>query len=248
MPMPWCRERVPRVAVAGHQAGREGGGPEPVARRDVADAGVGRVQARVQAAHEQPHARRRRCRAACGPRGARRVKPRSPPAGALVELVEREAGAVRRRRAAARRSTSRTSGREVVVREDASALDVAAEQGELDGCTQARAIGAGRRAPAARRPRAGGRRCCGPTPPPSAPRRNGRAREVGLHAEARRAPPRACAAPWPRQRRGRRPGARAAVVYQPGPAAEVDRDARPAVAAPKALGAPPVLAARRRAS
>ena len=72
-------------------------------------------------------------------------------------------------------------------------------------------------APAGRRRRAGGRRCCGPTPAASAPRRNGRAREVGLDAEARAAPPRACGAPWPGRASRATTGRPSAAVYQPGP-------------------------------
>ena len=55
MPTPWSTERVARVAVARHEAGGERGGPEAVPGPGEPDAGVGRVQARVEPADEQAH-------------------------------------------------------------------------------------------------------------------------------------------------------------------------------------------------
>ena len=67
MPRPWWRRAWSgsrsRLATPGGQRGR----PEAVAGAGEGDAGVGRVQARVEPAHQQAHAGRRRCRPACGP-------------------------------------------------------------------------------------------------------------------------------------------------------------------------------------
>jgi hypothetical protein len=46
---------IDRIAVVGDEPGGEGGGPEAVARSGETDTGVGRVDTRVQATHQQPH-------------------------------------------------------------------------------------------------------------------------------------------------------------------------------------------------
>ncbi len=101
---------VAGIAVAADEPGGECSGPEAVARRDEADAGVGRVHARVEAAHQQPHALGRRCRRAPGrgwPAPAVRLRRRAPP-------PRPPRGASRpppRRRSAAAAARWRTTGR-----------------------------------------------------------------------------------------------------------------------------------------
>ena len=211
-------EGVAGVAVAGDEPGREGGGPEAVAGGDVADPGVGGVHARVQPAHEQAHPGARRGPGASRPRVARTVKPWSP------DRPVRSSRSSSAKPAPWMTSRSRSSVQVENQRPGKSSSgkmprpsSLAAEERELDGCARRERIGAGRRARSGRRRRGGGRRCCGPSRPARAPRRNGRAEQVGLHAEGRRARPRGCAAPWRRAPSSATTGAPSAAVYQPGP-------------------------------
>src|SRR5437763_7124971 len=50
-------QRVPWVAIDCDETGGDGGRPEPVARSGEADAGIGRVEARVQSADQQTYVR-----------------------------------------------------------------------------------------------------------------------------------------------------------------------------------------------
>ena len=175
MPTPWwtsawrgsrSRDTSPAASAAGQN--RLPGG-------DVADPGVRRVEAGVQAAHEQPHPGADRV----GERAAARhadaeallVRVRVP----HLEVVEREPGPVDDVVQPLVRSTSRTSDRGSRRRgRSPGPRRSPRNRVSSTGAPGERSMQVAERERARPR-RAGGRRCCGPTPAASAPRRNGRA-------------------------------------------------------------------------
>ena len=86
-------EGMPGVAITGGQTGRDGGGPEPVAGRDEADAGVGGVDARVQPIDEHPQVGADQIRERRGAVGAHPEGALARSARAELEVVQGKPGA-----------------------------------------------------------------------------------------------------------------------------------------------------------
>ena len=112
-----CRRRGARsacdgIAVARHEPGRERSGPEAVARAARSPTPrVGRVQARVEAAHEEPHARADGVGQRPSPRRRVRRSTRSSAVDAHSSTVEPGADDARRRAGRARQRAKNRPGK-----------------------------------------------------------------------------------------------------------------------------------------
>ena len=219
--MPWARQACHGSRSRVDQAGRQRRGPVPVARGDVADAGIGRVQARVQPAHEQAHPWAHDVGQGASPGGPHREQHVAGRVRVDLDLVDVEARRRPRRHAGGRRSRSRTTGQgsrrrgtPLVPRRPRR------RRSAQPGCRPA-GTGAGPPAHRARRRPGGGRTWRGPSRRPASVAANGSAARSawttgtsGATACVRRTMDHAAS-----RATGRGPSAAA---YQPGPAAEVD--------------------------
>ena len=237
MPMAWCT-RACGIAVDGDEAGGQRGRPVAVAVAGEADPHVGREDARVQAADQQPHAGPDGVGqgAGAGCAGGDRGPTRRVAGASMPSIVNPAPISTSRRRSVGHaeklRPGSGPRGR--------AGLDVALEQTELQRSADPQnAMEVGQR----EGHRGGGEVDVGVAGPRSSSRGvcEGQPGEIGLHpgGERRRVPVRSSIE---RGRRERRPGAPATSAYQPGP------HPRSSTGSPAASGSTLAAAATRWAS